>query len=282
MLTLDDRDRIVDIRGGKDQPMSRGYACAKGIQAHELHHGPERLLRPLRRTSSGQFEPVALTDALDDIADQLRRIIDEHGPQAVGMYVGGGSAFNATWLPMQSSFMQAIGSAQLFSTLTIDQSAKVISFERMGGWGAGTNDLDEAEVVLIVGANPLVSHGLPVMAADPVRRLKRAKAQGTKIICIDPRRTETAHFADLVLQPFPGQDVAILAGIIRMVIENDWQDKAFCARHIGAQRMADLRAAVEPFDEHMVERRAGLEPGQLLAAALGHIPINRIPKRREF
>ena len=64
MLTLDDRDRIVDIRGGKDQPMSRGYACAKGIQAHELHHGPERLLRPLRRTSSGQFEPVALPDAL--------------------------------------------------------------------------------------------------------------------------------------------------------------------------------------------------------------------------
>ena len=267
LLTLDASDRIVDIRGDKAQPMSRGYACAKGLQAEELHHGPDRLLHPLRRTAAGTFEQVGLTAALDDIADKLRVIIAEHGPQAVGMYVGGGSAFNATWLPMQASFMQAIGSAQLFSTLTIDQSAKVISFERLGGWAAGTNDLDEAEVLLIVGVNPLVSHGLPVMAADPVRRLKRAKSRGTKIICIDPRLTETAHFADLALQPLPGQDVAILAGIIRLVLANGWEDKAFCAAHIGAQRMADLRAAVEPFGEPMVERRAGLEPGQLLAVA---------------
>ena len=267
LLTLDEDDRIVDIRGDKAQPMSRGYACAKGLQAEESHHGPHRLLRPLRRATDGGFSELPLTEALDQVAERLRRIIDDHGPEAVGMYVGGGSAFNATWLPMQSSFMQALGSPQIYSTLTIDQSAKVISFERMGGWGAGTNDLDESDVVLILGANPLVSHGLPVMAADPVRRLKRAKAQGKKIICIDPRRTETAQFADLVLQPLPGQDVAVMAGLIRLVLANGWEDSAFCARHIGAERIADLRAAVEPFDEEMVTRRARLEPGQLFAAA---------------
>ncbi len=266
MLTVDEDDRIVEIRGDKAQPMSRGYACAKGLQAEENHHGPDRLLHPLRRTAGG-FAQSALTSAFDEIAERLRRIIDEHGSEAVGMYVGGGSAFNATWLPMQPGFMQAIGSSQLFSTLTIDQSAKVISFERMGAWGAGTNDLDESEVILILGVNPLVSHGLPVMAADPVRRLKRAKAKGTKVICIDPRRTETAQFADLLLQPLPGQDVAIMAGLIRLVLANSWEDKDFCERHIGAQRMADLRAAVEPFDEALVARRAGLEPGELLAAA---------------
>jgi anaerobic selenocysteine-containing dehydrogenase len=267
LLTVDEADRIVEIRGDKSQPMSRGYACAKGLQAEENHHGPDRLLRPLQRTGSGTFADLPLTEALDQIAERLQRIVSEHGPEAFGMYVGGGSAFNATWLPMQASFMQAMGSPQLFSTLTIDQSAKVISFERMGAWAAGTNDLDESDVVLILGANPLVSHGLPVMAADPVRRLKRAKAQGKKIICIDPRRTETAQFADLVLQPLPGQDVAIMAGLIRLILANGWEDQDFCARHIGAQRMADLRAAVEPFGEELVARRAGLEPGQLLAAA---------------
>jgi anaerobic selenocysteine-containing dehydrogenase len=137
----------------------------------------------------------------------------------------------------------------------------------MGGWGAGTHDLDEAEVVLILGVNPLVSHGLPIMAADPVRRIKRAKAAGKKVITIDPRRTETAHYADLVLQPLPGQDVAIMAGLIRIVLANGWEDREFCARHIGAGRIGALRAAVAPFDEAMVEQRAGLEPGQLLAAA---------------
>lgn len=267
VLTLDEADRIVDIRGDKAQPMSRGYACGKGLQAEESHHGPHRLLRPLRRSAGDAFEELALTDALDEVAAKLRRVIDEHGPDSVGMYVGGGSAFNATWLPMQSSFMQAIGSRQIYSTLTIDQSAKVISFERMGAWGAGPNDLDESDVVLILGANPLVSHGLPVMAADPVRRLKRAKGQGKKIICIDPRRTETAQFADLVLQPLPGQDVAIMAGLIRLVLANGWEDREFCARHVGAERMADLRSAVEPFDEDTVARRTGLEPGQLLEAA---------------
>ena len=266
LLTVDEQDRIVDIRGDKAQPMSRGYACAKGLQAEENHHGPDRLLHPLRRAADG-FGDITLNAAFDEIAGRLRQIIDEHGPDAVGMYVGGGSAFNATWLPMQPGFMQAIGSPQLFSTLTIDQSAKVISFERMGAWGAGTHDLDESEVVLILGVNPLVSHGLPVMAADPVRRLKRAKARGTKIICIDPRRTETGQFADLLLQPLPGQDVAIMAGIIRLVLSNGWEDKDFCARHIGAQRMAELRAAVEPFDEALVARRAGLAPGELLAVA---------------
>ena len=267
LLTVDENDRIVDIRGDKAQPMSRGYACAKGLQAEESHHGPGRLLHPLRRNGPDSFAQLPLSDAFDQIAERLQRIVGEHGSDAFGMYLGGGAAFNATWLPMQASFMAAIGSPQLYSTLTIDQSAKVISFERMGAWGAGTNDLDESEVLLILGVNPLVSHGLPVMAADPVRRLKRAKAQGKKIICIDPRRTETAQYADLVLQPLPGQDVAIMAGIIRLVLANGWEDKDFCSRNIGAQRMADLRAAVEPFNEDLVTRRAGLEPGQLLAVA---------------
>ncbi len=267
MLTIDEKDRIVDIRGDKDQPMSRGYACAKGLQVEQSHHGPDRLLRPLRRTSGGDFEEITLVEAFDDIAERLKSVMTSRGANAIGMYTGGGSAFNAAWLGIQSAFMQAIGSSQLYTTLTIDQSAKVISFERMGGWGAGTHDLEEAEVVLILGVNPLVSHGLPIMAADPVRRIKRARAAGTKIITIDPRRTETAHFADLALQPLPGQDVAIMAGLIRLVLTNGWEDRDFCSRHIGPLRMAQLRAAVEPFQIEMVESRAGLEPGQLSAAA---------------
>jgi anaerobic selenocysteine-containing dehydrogenase len=142
LLTVDEADRIVEIRGDKAQPMSRGYACAKGLQAEENHHGPDRLLRPLQRTGTGTFDDLPLTEALDQIAERLQRIVSEHGPEAFGMYVGGGSAFNATWLPMQASFMQAMNSPQLFSTLTIDQSAKVISFERMGAWAAGTNGAD--------------------------------------------------------------------------------------------------------------------------------------------
>ncbi len=267
VVTVDDDNHFVEVRGDKEQPQSRGYACAKGINAWERHQGPSRLLRPLRRTASGDFEEIGYTQALNEIAGRLQEILGKHGPDALGMYVGGGAAFNSGWMGMQSAFLQAVGSSQLYTTLTIDQSAKLVSFERMGGWGGGTHDFHNVDVVLILGINPAVSHGMPVIAVDPIRRIKRAKAAGTKVIVIDPRRTETGHFADLMLQPLPGQDVAIMAGIIRVVLENGWQDHAFCGRHIGAERMAQLRAAVEPFDEAMVERRAKLEPGQIRAVA---------------
>ncbi|MFY9327684.1 MAG: molybdopterin-dependent oxidoreductase [Georgfuchsia sp.] len=124
------------------------------------------------------------------------------------------------------------------------------------------------EVALLFGANPLLAHGsLGFIQADPVRRLKKARASGLKLIVIDPRRTETARHADLALQPYPGQDAAIAGGIIRLILEEGWEDKAFCAAHVGSDRMEALYRAVAPLTPEYVERRAGLRPGQIRAVA---------------
>jgi anaerobic selenocysteine-containing dehydrogenase len=88
-----------------------------------------------------------------------------------------------------------------------------------------------------------------------------------KLIVIDPRNTETARNADLVLQPYPGQDAAIAGGLIRLILEEGWEDRAFCDAHVGAERMAELRRAVEPLTEDHVEHRAGLRPGDLRRVA---------------
>ncbi len=268
VLTVDTDDRITNIRGDRDHPLTRGYACFKGLQAEEAHHGDARLLHSQRKNAFGSFDNIASEQALDEIAERLQQSIDRHGPDSVGVYFGNGSIFNSTAVSMQASFLDAIGSRSRFTSYTIDQSAKTLSFERLGGWAGGNLQLDQCDVILLIGTNPLVSHGLlGFLASDPTKRLKEAKAKGVKVIVIDPRRTETAGFADVSIQPLPGHDPAILAGLIRMILAEGWEDKAFCDQYVGAVSMAALRAAVEPFSEAVVEAHSGLNPGDLRMVA---------------
>jgi len=267
-LTIDENERIVEIRGDKASPLTRGYACFKGLQAAESHHGPQRLLHPLKRQPDGSYARIGIEQALDEIAAKLGGSIERHGPDSMAIFLGNGGMFNVPAYRIHQAFLAALCSDQYFSTLTIDQSAKYVSFGRLGGWSAGYPDFQRMEVALLFGANPLVAHAsLGFIQVDPVRRLKRAREQGLKLIVIDPRRTETAHHADLFLQPYPGQDAAIAGGILREILAQGWEDRAFCEAHVGAEGVAALRCAVEPLTADQVERRAGLEPGQIHAVA---------------
>lgn len=267
-LTIGPDDRIISIKGDKDNPLTQGYACFKGLQAGEAHNHPNRLLHAMKKQPDGSHAPIAAEQALDEVAAKFAEIIARDGPDAVGAFCGNGSMPNATAYPMVRSFVYSLGSSQYYSTLTIDQSAKMISFGRLGAWAGGQHEVAEMDVLLLFGANPLVSHAASgLLAFNPVRNLKEAKDNGLKLIVIDPRETETGYFADLMVRPLPGQDAAICAGLIRLIMAEGWDDAEFCARHVGAERMAALARAVEPFGETEVERRAGLEPGQLRAIA---------------
>src|SRR5690606_32817866 len=114
-------DRIVSVKGDKDNPLSKGYVCFKGLQAEEAHHGPQRLLRPLRRQVDGSFAEIDSEQALDEIADRLRAIVERGGPQAVATFKGTSGTLFATHM-IQLDFLQALGSPQFFSVNTIDQS----------------------------------------------------------------------------------------------------------------------------------------------------------------
>ena len=268
VLTIDSNDRIIGVRGDKDSPLTHGYACFKGRQPESSHHGPQRLLRPRKRMPDGSYVEISSEQALDEIAEKLSPIIDRHGKDAMAIFLGNGGMFNIAGFYMLPSFLAAFDSDQYFSTLTIDQSGKMVTMGRLGAWGAGYPHLDDMDVVMFFGANPLLSHGsLGFLQEDPVRSLKRARERGLKLITIDPRRSETGHFADIALQPYPGQDAAIAGGLIRLILKEGWEDKEFCDRWVGAIHMAALRDAVEPLTEAYVEQRAGLARGSLLRVA---------------
>lgn len=262
---IDAADRLVSVRGDRDHPLTKGFACIRGLQATEAMYSPERILRPLKRQPDGSFREIDLETALDEIAAQVSAIRAESGGEAIAVFKGTQVWKNVTGHLMLNAFLPAIGSTRLFTTITIDQSAKQVTMRRMGYWNAGKHRLGDSDVQLIFGGNPLISVAVANFTYDPVKRLKDALKRGMKLIVADPRLTETAQHAHLFLQPRPGEDVALAAGLIRIILENDWHDAAFCAQYVeGFDR---LRAAMAPFTADYVSGRTGVPASQLEAAA---------------
>ncbi len=265
VLSLDETDRLVGIRADREDPQTLGYACFKGLQAPDAHNSPDRILHPLKRQPDGSFVPVPLEQALDEIADRLRVIIDTDGPEAIAGYKGGGGYFTSSAVLLLRDWLQALGSQKVFSSATIDQSAKAVAQGRIGVWPPGRTPFHRGDVFLLVGSNPLVSVNPPLDIRNPMKRLKEAKARGMKFIVIDPRRTETAQFADVFLQPLPGEDPTVMAGLLHIILREGWHDRDFCARHVGD--LAALRAAVAPFTPDYVAHRADVPVAKLIEVA---------------
>jgi anaerobic selenocysteine-containing dehydrogenase len=274
VLTVDDDEQLVGIRADREDEQTLGFACFKGLQAVELHNGPARLLHPLKRQPDGSFARIPLEQALDEIAARLGEIIDEDGPEAVAGYRGGGAFFNASACTLLQDFLGAIGTPKLFSSVTIDQSAKMVAPGRLGMWLPGIHPFPSSDVTMVIGGNPLVSI-TNLDLRNPMKRLKEAKARGFKLIVIDPRLTETAKFADIFLQPLPGEDCTILAGMIRLILEHGWEDKEFLAQH--ADDLEQLRAAVQPFTPDYVARRADIPVEKFLEATEAFAHARRGP-----
>jgi anaerobic selenocysteine-containing dehydrogenase len=254
------------MRGDRHHPISDGYVCFKGLQGRSSHHGPTRLLNPLKRHPDGSTAPLKMEQAFDEISAKLQVILQREGPEAIGLFRGTAAFHSTTAFAIHGGFLRALGSPQLFTTLTIDQSAKMIAAGRLGSWHAGVEHIDVCEVAMIFGSNPLISHSAGnLLLSAPVKRLKKAKARGMKLIVIDPRRSETAQYADLFIQPYPGEDSSIAAAIVRIILSEGWHDAQFCDRYVDG--LDELRQAVAPFTPDYVANRAGVEADDLRRAA---------------
>jgi anaerobic selenocysteine-containing dehydrogenase len=259
--------RVVKIRGDRDNSMFRGYTCIKGRELPAQHNHPDRLRSSLRREGDG-FEEISSEQALDEIAERLRAIVDEHGPRAVAVYCGTGAYQCATGLNVAKAWMKGLGSPSFYSSVTIDQPAKVVVSTQIGMWQGGVQSFASADVVMMIGNNPLVSSFSPqgtIPAFSAADKLRAAKRRGLRLICIDPRKTELAKQADLHLQPIPGEDPTLLAGMLRVVLTEDLYDHAFCERYV--EGLDELRQAVLPFDLESVSAQVGVPAEQIEAAA---------------
>jgi anaerobic selenocysteine-containing dehydrogenase len=255
---------VVAVSGDNENPIYHGYTCVKGREHPALYTHPERLLHPLKRTAAGEFVRIPLDDAIGEIADRLATIRDRHGHRAIAMW--GGTFFfldNPINLSMGAAFMSALGSPMSFSPNTIDQPGKFLAKGLHGLWMAPGQGMHDPDVALLVGTNPLVSH--LGRFGNPGDFPKDMARRGATLIVIDPRATEIARRATIHLQPRPGEDVTILAGMIRLILTEELHDKAFLAENVSG--LEELRRAVAPYTPARVAARAGIDAEQLVTAA---------------
>ncbi|GFM17340.1 MULTISPECIES: molybdopterin-containing oxidoreductase family protein [Mycobacteriaceae] len=257
--------RLTKVAGDPDNPMFQGYTCAKGRALPEIHNDPKRLLHSRKRQTDGTYARIGSEQAMEEIAEKLREILAAHGPRSVAMYLGtNGLPYPASAL-MGNAFMRGIGSPMFFTANTIDQPGKQIALAAHGHWLGGDVDFHEADSWLLIGTNPLVSKAIGIPGQNPSRNLRAATARGMKLIVIDPRRSQTAARAAIHLQPRPGEDATILAGLINIIIGNGWHDAAFVDENVAG--FEDLARAVSDFTPDYVAERADIPLEQLLAAA---------------
>jgi anaerobic selenocysteine-containing dehydrogenase len=265
LVDVDETGAPVRVRGDRANPVYGGFTCEKGRQLPEQHRSPRRLLHTMRRREDGSHEPVAVREAMDEVADRLRAIIAEHGPRSVAVYTGTCASRNPAAKPVLLAFLKALGSPMRFDSNTIDQPGKAVAQAMHGTWGAPPQGFDDADVALLIGGNPFVALSGGIPNPDPVRRVREARARGFELLVIDPRRTETAAAADLHLQPLPGEDIAIVAGLLHVLLRDELYDSAFVADHV--EGLDALRGAVAPFTPEHVATRAGITAQELVDCA---------------
>lgn len=262
--------QIVSATPDKNDPVSRGHVCIKGVEHIDLLARPNgRLRSSLRRKESGYFEPITKQEVVDEVAVRLQNIIDQHGPRSVAIYFGTSAFNNALGNIFSKAWLSAVGSPNLFTTMTLDQVVKWVTLARLGMHLGGEPLPSELDVSLVSGNNPLVSHygfpATPIFSTDPAKRLKELKARGTKLIVVDPRRSETARAADIHLQILPGEDASLYAGMLNFILANDWIDHEFTKRHaINVERLA---ANVADYNLDFTADRVGVSKEKIASAA---------------
>ena len=215
-------DAIISVRGDKQDPFSRGYICPKAHGLKELYHDPDRLRQPMRRTASG-WHAISWDEAFDEVAARLIAIRDQYGSDAIGLYNGNPVVHDLGALLYRPVFQRALGSRSMFNSSSIDTLPKIVQtglmFGRQFPTGVPVPDIDRTDYLLIIGANPVISHGSLMTMPDAPGRLKGVVQRGGKVVVIDPRRTETAKIASEHHFIRPATDAAFLLALVHTLCE---------------------------------------------------------------
>ncbi|KUI32322.1 formate dehydrogenase [Mycobacterium sp. GA-2829] len=266
MIATVEDGRLTALRPDKDHPLSAGFACQKGIAFTEVVNDPDRVTRPLRRGPAG-FVEVTWDEAMADIASRLTAILRRDGSGAVGWYMGNPGAFSYAHTFAALLFMKGLGRhGHYFTASSQDTNSRLIASQLL--YGVPTSvpipDLTRTELLVMMGANPVVSHGSFLTAPRIRDRMHDIVKRGGRVVIVDPRRSETAATFEW-LGIMPDTDSLLLLSLLHVMFTDDLVDVAAVRRQ--ADGVDWLRMLCLPFAPENTAARTGVEADSVRALA---------------
>ena len=247
--------RAVSVRGNPDHPVNRGMLCPKGLSEHHTIAASNRARLPLLRRN-GDMAPVPWSEALATMAAQFRGVQAQHGPGAVGV-ISTGQLVTEEFYALGKLVQLGLGTPNYDGNTTLCMATAVSGYKRSFGSDGppgAYEDLERADVVLLIGANIAENH--------PILCWRLRENPGTTVIVVDPRVTKTAMLADVHLPLRPRSDLALINGLIHLVIEHDLIDRDYVAAHTSG--FEELRESVREYTPERVSEITGLAPELIL------------------
>jgi len=227
LLTTVENGVAIRVQGDPQHRHTDGVLCAKVSRYTERSYHPERLLQPLRRSGpkgSGQFEPVSWDLALSSIAQRLQTLA-AHDPQSILPYSYAGTMGQVQGEAMAGRFFHRLGASLLERTICAAAGAAGLTYTLGAKVGMKVEHFAESKLILIWGSNSIGSN------LHFWRLAQKAKRDGARLVCIDPRRTETADKCHEHIALKPGTDAALALALMHELIRHDWLDHDYIERY---------------------------------------------------
>ena len=257
---------VIKIKGDVDHPSSRGDLCLKAVYLPETLRTADRLLYPqIRSCQEGPFRRATWDQTLKYLARRFRQIIDEHGPDAVGFY-GSGQLTTEEYYVANKLAKGFIGTNNFDTNSRLCMASAVVGYKTsLGSDGppVAYDDIDVAECFFLIGSNTADCH--PVIFKR-IKQRKISAANEVTVICVDPRRTETADFADLHLPIRPGSDIALLNSMLYVLLDENLIDREFVAQHTNG--FGALINGLKNYSPKAAQRLCGIPECLIVEAAL--------------
>ncbi len=254
-------DRVVQVRPVMDAPVNYGHLCVKGRYAFDFIDAEDRVTDPMIR-ENGDWKVVSWEEAIRYTADRLKAIVNENGKEAVAV-LGSARATNEENYLAQKFTRVVLGTNNVDCCARVCHTPSAAAMKMMIGTGAMTNsfdDIEKAETIMLCGANPSENHPIPGA------RIKQAVLKrGTRLIVIDPRKTELAAIADVHLQLRPGTNILMFNALAHAIIDEDLADHSFISTRV--TEFEEFRSFVADYSPEAVAERCGVDAGFIRQAA---------------
>lgn len=262
-----ENEEIVALKPDKSHPVTKGFACHKGIATLEIHKDPDRLNYPSRRAPNGELERVSWDAAATEIAARIADLKEKYGPESIASYTGNPLAFNSLAGPAIGSFVRNNAIRRNFSSGTQDCTNKFAASEAV--FGSSTihpiPDIDNTDFLLVFGANPRVSHMSFISIADPMQALRSAAKRGADIRFVDPRYNESIKGIGTHVPVKPDTDVYLMAALLHQLFETNQVDEGYLYDH--ADNIDGLKDFIKDYSPQQVADIVGVSAETIIALA---------------